>query len=137
MLGLDGPYDATSMGRVISSDCGRVTTTERKAAFILAGIAISESVAVTFMASANPRGFLRYCGFAPGRSGTVAGWLAAGVVIAVFVSASVRLPSVRANLWRPSMLKLLAIAVAISASVLEEVVFRKLLMDGLMHRGAN
>jgi hypothetical protein len=70
-------------------------------------------------------------GFAPGRAGTVVGWLLAGIVTGAFVWQSARLPSVRANLVRPSFLKILGLAVAVAAGILEEVIFRKWLMDYL------
>ena len=41
-------------------------------------------------------------------------------------------PSVRENLFRPSWLKLLAVAVAIGAGILEEVIFRRWTMNWLM-----
>ena len=68
-------------------------------------------------------------GFAPDRAGTIQGWLLACVVTALFVWQSMRLPSVRANLLLPSFLKLLGLAVAIAAGFLEEIIFRKWLMD--------
>lgn len=43
-----------------------------------------------------------------------------------------RLPSVRKHLVRPSFLKLLALAVAIAAGILEEVMFRRWTMNWLM-----
>jgi membrane protease YdiL (CAAX protease family) len=39
------------------------------------------------------------------------------------------LPSVRANLLKPSILKVLALAVAVAAGLCDEGIFRKLLMD--------
>jgi membrane protease YdiL (CAAX protease family) len=41
---------------------------------------------------------------------------------------------VRANLFRPSFLKLLALVVAVTAGILEEVIFRKWVMDYLQAR---
>ncbi len=64
---------------------------------------------------------VRYLGFAPDLSGAAAGWIAAALVVATFVAFSLQLPSVRANRFRPSFLKLLAIALAIGAGILEEV----------------
>lgn len=108
---------------------------ERKAAWILAGIAAIEGAWVVLnWLHAGPR-FLRYLGFTAGGSGTGWGWTLAFVVTAVFVASSLRLPSVRDNLFRPSWLKVLGLAVAVSAGILEEVVFRKLLMDSLAARG--
>ena len=104
---------------------------ERRAAWILGGVALAEGAWVVLNAWDNPGGFIRYLGFAPGRLGTASGWALAMVVVAGFVGASSRLPSVRANLVRLSWLKLLALVVAVVAGILEEVFFRKLLMDWL------
>lgn len=104
---------------------------EKKAALILASIAIAEGTFVVLGAWRAPLRYLAFLGFAPGRFGSPAGWAAAAAVVALFVALAARLPSVRCNLVRPSTLKLLGLAVAIAAGVLEELVFRKLLMDWL------
>ena len=112
-------------------------TAERKAGWILAAIALIEGSYVTLNFVLNGRRFVRYLGFASGRAGSWPAWLIAAVVTVIFVAASARFPSVRANLFRPSWLKLLGVAVAISAGILEELVFRKLVMDAVAHRGGN
>ena len=61
------------------------------------------------------------------------GWIGATVVAIVFTLLAARLPSVRANLLKPSVLKLLALAVAVTAGFCEEAVFRKFLIDRLSH----
>jgi len=63
------------------------------------------------VAAAAPR-FFYILGFAPGRLGPPAGWIAALIVVLAFVYRSARLPSVRENLFKPSALKLLAILMA-------------------------
>jgi membrane protease YdiL (CAAX protease family) len=59
----------------------------------------------------------------------------ATIVAAAFIFSSLRLPSVRANLVRPSFLKLLAILMAIAAGTLEEAIFRRMLMNYLQTEG--
>jgi membrane protease YdiL (CAAX protease family) len=108
---------------------------ERKATLILALIALSEGIPVLWLLLGNGWRFVAYMGFAPGRAGTALGWAAALLVVIGFVRVSLRMPSVRANLWRPSGLKLLAVAVAITAGILEEAVFRKTIMDAAMRHG--
>jgi membrane protease YdiL (CAAX protease family) len=111
------------------------TTTNRKAALILGAIAALEGIFVTLNFVSNGPKFLAYLGFSVGRSGTVLGWILSFVVTAVFVSLSLRLPSVRENLFRLSGLKLLGLAVAVFAGILEELVFRKVLMNNLLAAG--
>lgn len=121
----DAPGVATNVPRV---------TAERKAALILSGIALAEGLWLVINLQHDPHRFLRYAGFPPAGTG-VFGWLLAFVVAFAFVSYAAKLPSVRANLFRPSLLKVLAVLVAIAAAFCEECIFRKLLMDSLMRHG--
>jgi membrane protease YdiL (CAAX protease family) len=107
---------------------------EKKTTIILAAIALSEGCWVFFNVRHNPSGFLRYAGFTSNHAG-VFGWILGVVVAIAFVAIASRLPSVRSNLFRASLLKILALAVAISAGLCEECIFRKLLMDSLQHAG--
>jgi hypothetical protein len=101
----------------------------RTAALILFGIAIAEGAwVVASIWRSGPR-FWRYLGFAPDLAGGLLGWLTGVAVAGIFVAYAVRLPSVRSNLLRPSFLKILALFAAFSAGILEEVFFRKILMD--------
>jgi len=109
---------------------------EAKAALILAGILVVEGAWVVLNLLHNPAGFMRFLGFAPGRLGDPLGWFLAALVSAVFVYHGARMPSVRANLLRPSWLKLLALPMALAAGILEEAVFRRLLMDHLQAVGS-
>ena len=108
---------------------GETKNIERKAALILAALAITEGSFVVLNLLSNGQRFIAYLGFSSGKSGSVWGWILASIVTVLFVGLSVRLPSVRANLIRLSWLKVLGLAVAVFAGVLEELVFRKLLMD--------
>lgn len=112
-----------------------IKNTERKSALILAAIAAVEGTFVLLDWLINGQKFLAYLGLSAGKSGTLWGWLLALVVTVLFVALSLRLPSVRANLFRPTWLKALGLAVAISAGILEELVFRKLLMNYLLAAG--
>ena len=110
-------------------------TAERKSGIILASLTALEGAWIVMNLRVNGWRFIRYLGFASGQSGHLAGWIAATVATVVFVAFALRLPSVRANLFRPSFLKLLAIALAVVASVLEEVMFRRWTMNWLMAQG--
>ena len=110
-------------------------TSERKSAIILGSLAVIECGWVGLNLRVNGWKFVRYLGFAPMLGGNPAGWFAAAVAVAVFVGVALRLPSVRANLFRPSFLKLLSVAVAVGAGILEEVIFRRWTMNGLLENG--
>jgi uncharacterized protein len=102
----------------------------RKVALILAAIALAEGTWVLVNLRANPRGFLRYFGFLNEHPEPL-GWVLSILVFVAFTAFARRLPSVRANFFAVSGLKLLALAVAIAAGLCEEAIFRKLLMDTL------
>src|ERR1700720_3228780 len=104
-------------------------TNERKSAIILALIAAIEGAWVLLNFYVNGSRFFYYLGFAPNIGGGTLGWLLAFFISALYVAAAARLPSVRENLFRISWLKLLGVAVALSAGILEEVVFRRCLMN--------
>jgi uncharacterized protein len=106
----------------------------RKAGIILAIIAVLEGC--WLLANANHRlgRFLHYTGFKGANAGTW-GWVSAAVITVLFLAYSARLPSVRSNFILFLWLKILAIAVAITAGFCEETIFRKVLMDALQNHG--
>lgn len=108
---------------------------EKKAAVILAAIAGFEGVFVVLNLVSGGGKFVRFLGFAGDESASALGWVFAAFTAALFIFASLRLPSVRENMFRPGILKVLAIVLAIFAGILEELVFRKVLMDSLASRG--
>src|ERR1700730_10205280 len=110
-------------------------TAERKSGIILAILTAIEGGWVLMNLQINGWRFIRYLGFAPGMTGNAAGWIGAFFATVIFVAFALRLPSVRENLFRPSSLKLLALALAISSGILEEVMFRRCTMNWLMAQG--
>src|SRR5215469_12114 len=110
-------------------------TAEKKAALILAGFALTAGTNVLQGFLSGPERFLADMGFAAGRQGALLGWLLALAVTAAYVAFSYRLPSVRENLIRPSWLKLLALPMALFAGILEEWVFRAMLMNHMANQG--
>ncbi|HET7650521.1 MAG TPA: CPBP family intramembrane glutamic endopeptidase [Gammaproteobacteria bacterium] len=108
---------------------------DRKAAWILAGIALIEGSVVALNAILNPAALIRVLGFTAGRAGSEWGWLLAMAVTTGFVWHSRRFPAVREHMLRVSWFKLLALAVAVSAGILEEAVFRRQLMNSLQLHG--
>jgi uncharacterized protein len=108
----------------------------RKAALILAGFFLFEGAFALPPLLLHTTLFLRYLGFTPGsHDPDPTGWFLAGVVAAGFIGICSRLPSVRETLVRASWLKLLALGVAVVAGILEEWVFRGMLMDWAARRG--
>jgi uncharacterized protein len=108
---------------------------ERKSAIILAIIAALEGAWVLLNLRTNGWRFVHYLGFGQGQAGHLAGWLAAAVVVFIYILLAARLPSVREHLFRLSALKLIALAVAITAAILEEVMFRRWIMNWLLAHG--
>jgi membrane protease YdiL (CAAX protease family) len=107
---------------------------ERKSAIILALIAAIEGAWVVWNLRISGIRFIRYLGFYPDIGGTTLGWILALIVAGLYIAAAARLPSVRQNLLRLSWLKLLGLAVAVSAGILEEVMFRRWIMNYLQDR---
>jgi uncharacterized protein len=108
--------------------------TVRKAGIILAIIALVEGCWLFVNANHRLGRFLRYTGFKDSNAGTL-GWASAAVITVLFLAYSARLPSVRSHFIRISWLKILAVAVAITAAFCEETIFRKFLMDTLQNHG--
>jgi uncharacterized protein len=113
----------------------RDMTAERKSAIILVIITAVEGGWVVMNLQIGGWRFVRYLGFGPGLAGNPAGWIGAFFATVIFVLFALRLRSVRENLFRPSLLKLLAIFLAIASGILEEVVFRRWTMNWLMAHG--
>lgn len=107
----------------------------RKAAWILAIIAAVEGAWIVMNLNAVGTRFFAYLGFAPGRGGYLAGWIAAAIVTALYVGFATRLPSVREHFFRPSGLKVLALLLATTSGILEEVMFRRWTMNYVQEHG--
>lgn len=108
----------------------------RKAGWILAGLFLFEGYFVAASAAHGPAALLRSLGFLPGpHAAAFAGWLASGLVAALYIALSLRLPSVRTTMFTPGGLKWLALGLAVAAGILEEAVFRSILMNALQSHG--
>jgi len=90
---------------------------------------------VLWSVATDPGGFFVYLGFAENASGTIASWLLAACVVIGYVWSAAKISVVREHMLTFDRLKLLAIVAAASAGVLEEVVFRKWVMDFLYTEG--
>ena len=110
----------------------------RIAGGILGGITFFEGIFVIPPWVGQPHRFLATLGFLGDKHPpTPLGWTLGLIVAALFILFSCRLPSVRANLIQPSLLKLVAVALAVVAGILEEYYFRGVVMDWALHRGWN
>lgn len=110
-------------------------TSLRKSAWIMGAIAAIEGAWIVMNLSASGWRFVRYLGFAGGSAGTLPGWIAATATVPIFTAFAMRLPSVRENLFRFSKLKLLALLLAVTSGILEEVMFRRWTMNYLQEHG--
>jgi hypothetical protein len=107
----------------------------KQAQRIIIGLIAIQGALLALMFSAAPAKLPGYLGFAPGLHGTATAWILATVITIAYVWSAATLSAVREWLFRFNGLKLLAIMAAVMAGVLEEVLFRKLVMDALMVRG--
>jgi membrane protease YdiL (CAAX protease family) len=100
------------------------TRVERKAAYILAGIATGEGVWAYFNIVGRAGKFWRFVGGPISMQPGMVGWVLGLAVAALFVCYSVRIPSVMATMFEVSRLKFLGLALACGASLCEESIFR-------------
>ena len=107
----------------------------KQAQRIIIGLIAVQGALLVLMFSSAPERLPSYLGFAPGLQGTWLAWVLAAVVMVAYVWSASTISVVRVWLFRPDRLKLLSIIAAVMAGVLEEVIFRKLLMDALQERG--
>jgi membrane protease YdiL (CAAX protease family) len=108
-----------------------ITSAESKTRNILIFIVFTQGAFVLWSFLSNPAGFFKLLGFAEGLSGSAVAWLLAAAVATAYVGSAATISFVRVHLIRWSTLKALSIAAALAAGILEEVIFRKWLMDFL------
>ena len=111
------------------------TSSLHRAVWIMAAFTITEGLWVAVNLLVNGWKFIRYIGFTAGHIGSWPGWIASAFVVLIYVGYSRRLPSVRETMFRLTWFKLLALALAVVAGILEEVVFRKWVMDAVQQWG--
>jgi membrane protease YdiL (CAAX protease family) len=83
----------------------------------------------------NPAVFFMYLGFAPRLTGTWLAWGLALVISALYVWSTRSIGDVREHMFRPSGLKAVAVVTALVAGIVEEVIFRRWVMDYLDQAG--
>jgi membrane protease YdiL (CAAX protease family) len=108
---------------------------ERQTLYILLVVLVSEGAFVVYWLFLKPVDFVRFLGFATGQAGTALAWILAAGVAAGYVWSASNIAEVRYHLIRFSTLKYVAITAAVMAAILEEVIFRKLVMDYMQSEG--
>jgi uncharacterized protein len=114
-------------------------TPERKAWIVLLGITTTEAFPLVIYTMQGPLRFAKILGFYGPNKGTPLGWALAFVVAAVFVVLSVRRsPFMQQHFTAVSASKLFAVLIfAPVTGIFEELYFRKLLMDSVLHHGGS
>jgi membrane protease YdiL (CAAX protease family) len=97
---------------------------------------VVQGALLAFMFSGNPGMIWRYLGLVPGQHGNLVAWVLALFVAIAYVWSAASVSVIREWLFRVHRLKFLSILLAILAGVLEEVIFRKVVMDALLERGS-
>jgi membrane protease YdiL (CAAX protease family) len=96
---------------------------------------VIQAAIIAIMFSGNPTRIPEFFGFAAGRQGNALAWILAAITAVAYVWSASSLSDVKRYLYRPDLLKLIAVVAAVMAGIIEEVVFRKLVMDALQARG--
>lgn len=102
---------------------------------ILLALVLIQAAILLLMFAGNLSRLPEYLGFTAGAAGTPLAWLLAAATTVVYVWSASSLTDVRRYLFRIDGLKMLAVLAAVLAGIVEEVVFRKLVMDALDARG--
>ena len=111
------------------------TAHETKTQRILIVLIAVQAGILAIMFSGDPSRVPVYLGFAPGLHGTLLAWTLAAIVTVTYVWSASKISDVRRYLFRLDRLKIIAVIAAALASIIEEVVCRKLVMDFLHARG--
>jgi uncharacterized protein len=109
---------------------------ERLTKWILISVIAIFGPLVVMPLATKPHAFISFLGFTPTRIGGPIAWLLAILIATYYVwSAAHYIPAVRERMFRPTLLKLIAVIAAVGAGIVEEVVFRKWIMDYLDRGG--
>lgn len=112
-----------------------MTVDRGRAARVLIMITVAQIAVFSVLFAGNLPAIPRYLGFGDLAAVSVVAWAAAAVVTIGYVVWAATLSPVRYYLFRPDLLKALAVVAAIFAGIVEEVIFRKLIMDWLSEQG--
>jgi hypothetical protein len=86
-------------------------------------------VVVSFFS--DPMGFISYLGLANSNSGTALSWVLALLIVILYCYSAAKISEVKYYMFRIDRLKVVAIFAAVFAGIMEEVIYRKWIMDYL------
>jgi membrane protease YdiL (CAAX protease family) len=108
---------------------------EQQALRIILFVLFGQGIFVAITLISDPRAFIANLGFAPGLSGSGPAWALACVIAVLYVWSARSIGDVREHMFRPSGLKAVAVVTALVAGIVEEVIFRRWVMDYLDRAG--
>jgi len=86
-------------------------------------------VVVSFFS--NPIGFVSYLGFTNSNGSNILSWLSALILVIIYCFSSSKIYAVKYYMFKINMLKVVSIFAAIFAGIMEEIIYRKWIMDYL------
>lgn len=110
-------------------------THDQQALRILLFVLVGQGIFVAISLISDPSALIAYLGFAPGLTGSGAAWAVAFVIAVLYVWSARSIGDVREHMFRPSGLKAVAVVTALVAGIVEEVIFRRWVMDYLDRAG--
>ena len=120
------------MGRI-----KQMTKQEKITAWALTAASASLTAVIVWWTWGRPEKFLERIGWTDDVWHMPMIWVLAIIIALAYIAyAAWAVPTVRQNLFKMSRLKVIGVCAAIVSGIVEEVVFRHLLMDGLMNAGA-
>lgn len=113
---------------------GYSSQAENKTAMILAGGASAFTISIVFWYLGNPTQFIEHrLGINSNAFNSLWAWLFTLIITVGYISYTLKaVPFVREHLFTFSWLKIIGIWVAFVSSIVEEILFRQILMDWLM-----
>jgi membrane protease YdiL (CAAX protease family) len=99
--------------------------------FILLSMIFLWGSFVLFSYFSNPMGFLSYLGFVNGNSGTAISWILALLIVVVYCTSAAKISDVKRYMFKIDRLKIVSIFAAVFAGIMEEIIYRKWIMDYL------
>lgn len=112
-----------------------VQEAERRAKWILISVIAIFGTLVVMALATKPKAFISSLGFTPTGIGGPLAWLLALLITTYYVWGAAHIAAVRERMFRPTLLKLVAVIAAVMAGIVEEIIFRKWIMDYLDRGG--